>query len=193
MTTVKLSFSILDAWAKGNWEQAVSYYLGKPFPPTPAMELGRLKHQIWERQIKQSQCLPQELGGELLESPVLEQKYEKLIPFSDDIVILLRGVPDCSDDYSDGVAIHEFKCGMTTAKTYIDSLQLDYYKLLLPQANIGYYHCYNPYFDRMTRGIKYLSDKNGRAALEHIISNAGEMIDYLQSQKLLINFDRSKR
>lgn len=182
---VKLSFSILDAWAKGNYEQAVSYYLGKPFPPTPAMELGKLKHEIWEGEIRKSSKLPQELGGIKLKSPVLEQKYEKLIPFSDDISILIRGVPDCTD----GEVIHEFKCGMTTAKTYIDSLQLDYYKLLLPDTRIGFYRCYNPYFDTMTLGVKFLNDNNAQSALEHIISNGGEMIDYLQTQKLLINYE----
>lgn len=181
---VKLSFSILDAWAKGNWEQAVGYYLGQPLPPTPAMELGKLKHEIWENQIRKEGKLPKELGGIELKDPVLEQKYEKLIPFSEDISILIRGVPDCTD----GTVIHEFKCGMTPATNYINSLQLDYYKLLLPKSDIGFYRCYNPYFDKMTLGVKFLDNHNAEAALEHIISNGGEMINYLQTQKLLKDY-----
>ena len=47
-TTVKLSYSILNAWAHGQWEQAVGYYVGQPLPATPEMELGRVKHEQWE-------------------------------------------------------------------------------------------------------------------------------------------------
>ena len=43
--TVKLSYSILNAWSGGYYEDAIAYYLGKDIPPTPEMELGRLKHE----------------------------------------------------------------------------------------------------------------------------------------------------
>lgn len=178
---VKLSYSILNAWSSGKWEDAVSMYLGQDIPMTPYMELGRKMDKLWELEIERTKHLPKDLGGELMTEPVTQQKYEKLIPFSKGISILVRGVPDCTDQTD----LHEFKCGMTTPQNYIDKMQLDYYKLLLPEIERGFYHCYNPYTKTHTRGVKFLTDKNALAALEHIITFGGEMIDYLQSQKML--------
>lgn len=184
MITVKLSYSIINAWASGNYEQAIGYYLGQDFPATAAMELGRLKDQLWSDYAVKNREIHPEIGGGKLNNPVVQQKYEKLIPFSDDITILLRGVPDTLDN----PILYEYKCGMTTASQYIDKLQLDYYKLLLPDLTIGYYLCFNPYNNTYTKGIKYLNRSNAEAAMEHLITHGGELIDYLQAQKLLKDY-----
>lgn len=184
MTTVKLSYSILDAWAHGRWEQAVGNYLGQPLPATPELELGKLKHQIWERDIRKAGRIPEELGGGELKAPKIEQKYQKLIPLSDDIQILLRGVPDLTDD----TTIYEWKCGRTPAAAYVESMQLDYYKLLLPKLKVGIYRCFNPYDKTYGVGVKYLNQSNAESALEHVITFGGEMIDYLRMERKLKNF-----
>lgn len=189
-TTVKLSYSILSAWSRGQYEQAVGMYLGQPLPPTSQMELGKLTHEIWEGYITREGKLPAELGGIELVNPILEQKYRKRFSFGDDMDIVLSGVPDCSSDDKDGrIVIDEFKCGMTKAISYINTLQLDYYKLLLPKAAWGAYRCFNPYTHELTVGIKFLGPDSVERALEHLMSNAGEMIDYLQANKLLINYE----
>ena len=187
MITVKLSYSIINAWASGNFEQAVGYYLGQDFPATPAMELGRLKDQLWSDYAVKNKQIHPEIGGGELADPVVQQKYEKIIPFSDDIQILLRGVPDTLDKPE---TLYEYKCGNTTASQYIDKLQLDYYKLLLPGLKIGYYLCFNPYNNTYTKGIKYLNTSNAETAMEHLITHGGELIDYLRMQKLLKNYER---
>ena len=180
---VKLSYSILNAWATGHQEDAVGMYLGKGLAATPAMELGKLKHSIWERYIKENGSLPEELGGGGLVSPVSEQKYEKSIPLGK-YTILLRGIIDCTD----GNKLIDFKCGLGTPTSYVDTMQLDYYKILYPEAIEGIYLCFNPYNDTYTKGVKFLSQQNAENALEHIITYGGEMIDYLASQKLLVDY-----
>ena len=186
MITVKLSYSIINAWASGNYEQAVGYYLGQDFPATPAMELGRLKDDLWSNYAVKYKEIHPEIGGGKLTDPKVQVKYEKIIPFSDDIQILVRGVPDTTD----GSILYEYKCGMTTASQYIDKLQMDYYKLIKPDLMIGYYLCFNPYNNTYTKGIKYLNTSNAEQAMEHLITYGGELIDYLQAQKLLKNYDR---
>lgn len=191
--TVKLSYTILNTWASHQFEQAVSMYLGKDLPATPAMELGKLKHEIWADYIIKNKCLPNEIGGGTLIEPVAEQKYEKLLPMGDKYQILLRGAPDCTDShptnlYPNGEVIYEFKVGMTSPTSYVDTLQLDYYKLLCPKAHTGIYLCFNPYANVFTKGIKFLSDANAEQALEHIITFGGEIIEYLASQRFLINY-----
>lgn len=182
--TFKTSYSILNAWSMKRFEQAVSQYLGKPLPPSPEMELGSAKHLQWEKYTRAHNKLHHELGSANLVNPQSEVKYEKLIPLGDDIQILLRGVPDCTD----GHIVHEFKCGMGTPGTYVDTFQLPYYKLLLPELTEGYYRCYNPYTRQTTVGLQFLTDADAEAALEHIITHGSEMIEYLQSQRLLKDY-----
>ena len=184
MQNIKLSYSILNAWASGEWEQAVSYYLGKDFPATAQMELGRLKHETWEKEIKRTKEIPQELGGGLLNKPVVEQKYSKIIPLSDEYQILLRGMPDLTDEKT----IYEWKTGLTEPAGYIDSFQMAYYRLLLPKVELGIYKCFNPYTKEVKTGIRFLSNKDAEQALEHIITFGSEIIQYLEANKLVTNF-----
>lgn len=187
MITVKLSYSILHAWEQGRYEEAVGMYLGKDLPATPEMELGRLKHQLWERYIRKNNALPPELGGNPLVNPQPEVKKQLIIPFSDKIQILLRGIPDCPDDT--GIC-YEFKCGMREAVSYVDEMQLPFYKLLVPTIHTGIYKCYNPYTGRHTTGVVFLDEAARDRALEYIITYGGELIDYLQAQRLIINYKK---
>lgn len=194
MVTIKLSHSILSAWSSGKWEDAVGMYLGKGIPVTPAMELGKLKHKIWANYIQEHKQLPPELGGHDLHQPIVEQKWQKLIPFSDEYQILLRGIIDLEDDN----VLIDHKCGLSTPSQYLDSLQLDYYKLLRPEAKEGRYICHNPYkCDANCKGdehscyqvgVKFLDDTNAEHALEHILTYGGEMIQYLEVNKLIIDY-----
>jgi hypothetical protein len=184
MKTVKLSFSILSAWEKGRWESAVGMYLGKDLPSTLYMDLGKVKHQQWADYTMRTGRMHPELGGDEFKQPIVEQKYEKRIPFSDDIEILIRGIIDVEDDN----VLIDYKCGRSTPSSYVDGWQLDLYKLLRPKATLGKYICHNPYTNENSRGIKFLDESNAQHALDNIITWGSEIIDYLQSHKLLIDY-----
>lgn len=188
MKTVKLSHSILKAWENHKFEDAIAYYLGKGVPATPFMELGKVKHQQWADYTQMHKKIHPELGSGDLYNPVVEQKYEKILPFSDDIQILWRGVIDLEDD---GI-ITDYKCGKSSASQYIDGWQLDSYKLLRPKATGGQYICFNPYTKKVNVGFKFLNRSNAEHALEKIITLGGELIDYLQTNRLLIDYKEGK-
>ena len=195
MVIVKLSYSILNAWASYRYEDAVSMYLGRDMPKTKEIDLGRLKHARWALYALRHGRRHPNLGGGKLVNGLTEQKFEKVIPIGDDMVILLRGVPDQLSDHPDGkggLLCDEYKCGSMTATDYIDEFQLDYMKLLVPDIREGRYICYNPYFKSKTIGVKFLTEKNAENALEHIITYGGEIIDYLRTQRMLINYKGGK-
>lgn len=184
--TIKLSYSILNAWMQGRFEESVAQYLGKPFPATPQMELGKIKHEVWQYHIDKYKTLPDELGGGELINPLTERKYEKLIPLGK-YNILFRGVIDL-EHLERGIVLEDFKAGLGEPGAYLNGWQLDAYKLLRPDAIEGRYRCFNPYTNSYTVGVKYLSEANAEKALENIITYGGELIQYLESQKLLIDY-----
>jgi hypothetical protein len=184
--TIKLSYSILHAWEQGRYEEAVAQYLGKPFPATPAMELGKLKHELWERYVNETGCLPLELGGGELKNPLTEHKYEKTLDLGK-YTILIRGVIDLEYDRT----LVDYKCGVGEPSTYLSGWQLDLYKWLRPDSTLGKYICFNPYTESVKVGAKFLGEQQAENAVESIITYGSEMIDYLRSQKLLKNYERT--
>ena len=188
MKTVKLSYSILNAWSTAKFEDAIGMYLGKDLPTTPYMELGKAKHTQWENYTNKTGELHPELGGGKLTKPITEQKYSKIIPFSADYQILIRGIIDLEYDEPKHNVIVDYKCGRTMPSNYIDGWQLDLYKLLRPKATLGKYLCFNPYSETLTVGVKFLNDNNAEHALENIITYGGEMIDYLITNRLIKDF-----
>ena len=184
MKTIKLSYSILNAWASGKFEDAVAMYLGKPLPSTPYMELGKTKHAQWENYTNKTGELHPELGGGKLDNPIVEQKYEKMIPFSEEYQILVRGIIDLEV----GDRLIDYKCGRSTPSSYVDGWQLDLYKLLRPHATIGEYLCFNPYDNTKSIGIKFLNNRNAERALENIMTYGGEMLDYLLTNRLFKDY-----
>jgi hypothetical protein len=189
MKTVKLSYSILRAWATGQQEEAVSMYLGKSLPKTPAMELGWIKHKEWELYVKKHSKLPRELGGGKLNNPLVEQKHQRYLDFSDKYRILLRGVIDLEDE---NVGI-DYKVGKTPVTNYTNSLQAEVYKVLRPNLKQFIYIAFNPYIKQEERGLVYLSEYEGdttalERGLNFVYTFGGEMISYLETQNLIRDF-----
>jgi len=184
MKTLKLSHSIISQWKEGRWEEAIGQYLGKPFPATPAMELGKLYDEKWNKYILETGELPKELGGGTLKNPRVQIKYAIRIPFSDEYEILLRGVPDLTEDDT----ITDFKCGRTEANNYVGKMQLDYYSLFKPEAKVGKYLCYNPYKETLTVGVKFLTQDNRDNALNEIMTYGAEILQYLLANKMFADY-----
>lgn len=199
MLTVKLSYSIIDAWERGDFERAVGMYLGDELPATPYMELGRTMHELSAKYTMRTKQLLPQLGGHKVREPIVEQKYQKLFPFSDDIQILLRGIIDLEETTDRGQIITDHKFGRTRSGAYLKKMQLDYYKLLRPAIVEGRYRAQDPYKCKALctddhhvcygLGVKFLTRKNSEQALEHLMTYGGEIIDYLQSQRLLRDYD----
>lgn len=203
MKTFKVSYSILNSWANGGWEEAVSMYLGTDLPENPYLELGKQLHEKWEKYILETGEMPKELGGQKLVNPIVEQKYQKYIPLNEEYQILLRGVIDLQCIENNELLIQDHKCGVGRSSSYVDSMQLDYYKLLVPKATIGRYATHNPYkcealcqnynleqHQCYGYGIKFLNHKNAENALNHIITFGTEMLNYLLVEKIFTDYQK---
>lgn len=185
MKTFKVSHTIIKQWKQGRYEEAIAQYLGKPLPPTPEMELGRLYDEKWNKHIEKTGELPKELGEGKLIDPIVQKKYQLFIPFSEEYQILLRGVLDIHEL---SFRITDNKCGRSEANNYMSDRQLDYYSLFDMEAKEGVYRCYNPYFDSLTIGVKYFNDTTREQALNEIITYSGDIIQYLIANKLFIDY-----
>ena len=184
MKCLKLSHTIISLWKEGRYEESIAIYIGKPFVSTPAMELGKLYDQKWNKHIEDTGELPEELGGGKLIEPKIQTKYQVILPFSEEYEILLRGVPDLTEP----TVITDFKCGRTEANQYVGKMQLDYYSLFIPTATTGIYRCFNPYTNSLTVGVKYLNEQNREDAINEIVTYGGDILQYLLSNKLFIDY-----
>ena len=75
---IRVSYSILNAWAHGDIDRAVAPYAGVEVDATEAMEYGKKKHADWERETKRTGCLPKRFGGRKLSSPKLELSTKRV-------------------------------------------------------------------------------------------------------------------
>lgn len=182
----------MQAWARHEYDDAISYYLGKRIPPSPAMELGDLKHKEWAAHIERTKTIPDELGGGKLRDPIIEQFFGVTLPFSDKYQIHVISRIDLFDQS----VIRDWKCGKSKPSTHLSAdraTQLDMYQLTL-EANghkptEGRIVCFNPYTRKVETGIQYLNEQTKERALNFIMTIGGEMIPHLEAEGLLKNYD----
>src|SRR5512135_3755142 len=60
---IRMSYSLLDRWLRGDKTGAIAMYLRTPIKKTPAMEEGIAFDRKVKDSIIQSHALPEELGG----------------------------------------------------------------------------------------------------------------------------------
>ena len=102
---IRVSYSILNSWAKGDIDRAVAPYAGIEIEPTEAMEYGKKKHEAWEKEARRFGRLPRRFGGRKLISPQFELNTKKIRKLND--WCYLSGVLDVLDgdvaiDYKTG-------------------------------------------------------------------------------------------
>jgi len=173
----RLSYTTLSRWERGESDTAIASYLGKPHPyPTPVMELGKAKHELWEREIKKTAQIPQELGGGRLRAPITERKHERLIDVGDGHQIELVGVIDLEANGT----LYDWKVSIRNVNAFAGSWQKQYYKLLIPEAKRFEFRAYNPILETYGIAVCYLTDKDIDEGLEKVISLSTDFIATLE-------------
>lgn len=175
---IRVSYSILNSWAKGDFDRAIAPYAGTEIEPTEAMEYGKKKHAAWEKESRRTGCLPRRFGGRKLISPQFELNTKKVQKIND--WCYLSGVLDVLDG---DVAI-DYKTGRTPASEYLNSRQHECYQILYPKIKRFEYHCCNQHLQRkddgyITVAVAYLSRKTLRDGIEWVLTNAAELREYL--------------
>lgn len=188
---IRVSYSILSSWARGDIERAVAPYAGIEIEPTKAMEYGKKKHADWEKETKRTGRLPRRFGGRKLSSPKLELSTKKVRKLTD--WCYLSGVLDVLD----GDTAIDYKTGKTPASEYMSSRQHECYQILYPNITRFEYHCCNQHLRRkddgyITMSIVYLTKNTMREGLEWVLTMAAELREYLINNGLGNRLDQGK-
>lgn len=178
---IRVSYSILSSWARGDIDRAVAPFVGEEVLPTLAMIEGKMLHEKWERETLRTGRMPKVFGGRKLESPELELATKKARQLNDWCVI--SGVLDLRE----GPLGVDYKSGVRTATEYANSFQHKVYQVLYPELERFEYHCFNQHLprkhpDRVTMAIVHLSRQTLEDGINYILTYASELRQYLIDQ-----------
>lgn len=121
---LRISYSLLSLWERGQTDLATALYLHQEMPTTKAMADGKIIHQKIEEHLLEHHQLPDFLGANL--PLIAPQPEEKIVaPYNDRWD--LSGIVDCLDNDF----FLEFKTGTTPAFYYAKKYQIPFYFLLL--------------------------------------------------------------
>lgn len=173
---IRVSYSILSAWARGDVDRAIAPFLGQEVPPTQAMIDGKKWHERWEKETNRTGRRPLIFGGEKI--PGVKTEVKLVRQLNDWCV--LSGVidlqsPDQNEDH---------KTGRSTATDYANSFQHKVYHVLDPSKKRFRYNCLNQYLpknhpDRITVSILHLTRKTLEEGIEYVLTHAAELREYL--------------
>ena len=138
---LRLSYSLLSTWQRGEIDRAVQMYFRIQAPSTPQLDDGRAIHKEISQHILTFKKLPEYMPQIPLNDP--KPDYEVVVPYND--LFDLKGVYDCLDDDT----VHEFKTGVMSSVDYANMDQIPFYFLIdemtenqLQQAYLIHYNQY---------------------------------------------------
>jgi hypothetical protein len=187
---LKVSYSILNAWAQGRYEDAIKYILRLEVVRIPAMIEGEKYHKSWESEIIRTKRLPAIFGAKQLINPQPEQ-YIK-VDVNDWLV--LSGKIDCYDKPT----IYEFKTGRQNSEEIAGSMQVGVYGVLstlnkqyVDRAEI---YCFNQYLkkDNVSMSIVHITDELLEKSLNWIETIAGDIRNYIEQNKIFEKYGKQQ-
>lgn len=123
MNKIRLSYTLIDTWLKGDKDKAIEVYLHIPRPTSAAMERGTMFDKYTKGYVVENKALPPELGGKKMVQPVapfaMSASYNDLIDLKGEV------------DVWNSEEFIEVKCAeaMDSAQ-YLSTLQLPFYFLM---------------------------------------------------------------
>lgn len=180
MNKIRASYSYLNLWASGQWEQAIKAYFKLDKFITREMAYGSELHDTWQKHVEATKRLPDVFGGTPLASPRCEEKL--VIPVYDWLDLVIK------PDLIDAPVIHEFKSGTAESDEYARSRQGALYAvgLTLVKTPVKWIdiHAYNQYSKRATFSRVVLTRKLLTEGLEWVEKVGREMFTYFEEQDL---------
>ena len=76
---IRVSYSILDPLSRGDIDEALLRYWRVEREPTQAMVEGKMLHEQFQSEVKETNCLPKVFGGAKLIKPETELKIKTII------------------------------------------------------------------------------------------------------------------
>lgn len=185
---MKVSYSILAAWDRGDWDRAVAPFIGGEVEPTEIMIAGKKIHEKWEKETRRTRRAPAVFGGEELIGQQMEFDTKRVVQLND--WLWLSGMLDRIDTPSflpkgqkRGI---DYKRSKNNAVSWANSKQGAIYKILFPEISLFEFHVFNPYLkkedpDKVTMSMLHLSDRSLEVGIEWVLTNASELYNYLVS------------
>lgn len=183
----RASYTILQTWNAGQWENAIKMYFKLDKFITPQMQEGREYHEKWAKHITETKTMPIEFGAKPLNAPIAEQKtVVQIEPWLE-----LVGIIDCYDS----PIIYEWKTGKQSSDIYAGSNQGGIYAVLGTYS--GKYvekieiHHYDQYSRQPEVSIVWVTDELLQETHNWLITTAGEMHNYFMVNDLYNRFGRN--
>lgn len=185
---LRASYSYLNLWSTGRWEDAIKGYFKLDRFITRQMAEGSDFHEEWGQHIEKTKTLPAVFGGAPLQNPVCEEKT--VIPVYDWLDLVIK--PDCVDI----PIIHEFKTGTMESDDYARSYQPAVYAagyvLLNRPVHYVDIHQYNQYSKKATYSRVVITVKLLTAAWDWIETVASEMHSYFVENELYEKYGKGQ-
>lgn len=172
---LRVSHTLLTLVRRGQWEQAVNFYLHRAPMTSQAMEEGIMYDKKITEWVDLYKKLPDEFGGDTLLAPRPQEKI--VVPFEKwDLVI----VPDIIDT----PILWENKTGIKDSADYSNDFQIPMYFLGLDLAKIpvdrAIINHYNQHTNTLDRTLVWKSPQEIERAKNFICTLAPEIETYFQ-------------
>lgn len=181
---LRASYSVLDSWSKGRYEECTMFYFKLRSFTSIQMADGKDYHELWRKHVLKTKTLPHEFGSRPLVDPKVELKLEVSLGDWIDLV----GVIDL---YDDGI-IADYKTGKKNSSEYVETMQLPVYGLLAKlsdmKVNVGKIFHYDQYEKRSDQSMLWLTKKTSKEALEWVKTNGAQMHEYFLNEGLYEKF-----
>lgn len=184
---LRLSFTILNLWAKGLINKAVETIFNIKQDPTVDMIQGEIADKLITEKIIAEKKLPHFFNSLKLKNPIPQLKIE-----FDYNNFVLVGVLDCYDEGD----IYEFKVGKIPSNVYAQGNQVAFYGFLasqtMPVKRIFVLR-YDKILDKSDATLVWFSSSLIEKAKKFIEKNTQEIYQYLKTNNLLdVAFEISK-
>lgn len=119
---LRLSYSLLQTWQRGDVDRAVQMYFRMDSPTTRQLEEGKEMHKEISSHIELHRRLPDYMPQIPLSNPLPEK--EVIVSYNE--LFDLKAIFDCLD----GDTLHEYKSGVSTSSDYANQDQIPFYFLV---------------------------------------------------------------
>ena len=130
MEKLRISYSLLNLWRRGRYEDAINLYLHLETPSSRAMDEGIEWHKKVQESVEASKRLPNEFLGLTLTNPTCE--FEAKVPYND--ICELKGYFDVLDSPT----LYEIKTGSSKdSGDYTQDFQISMYLLMADMLKLN--------------------------------------------------------
>ena len=186
MSKLRLSYSLLSMWERGDIQGAVDVFawesMGIESKGTPQMETGKKYHDEISRHIDTYNCLPDYMATQL-SFTIPKTEYLVTVPYNE--LCDLGGRFDCIEE----PILYEWKTGVSDSLEWARTWQLPIYFLICELAGIkvdlAYLVRHNQYEKKSDFCIVHNSKRLRDKARNIIDSLAPEIVDYFKEQGLI--------